>query len=78
MAQLEADLRQEFAEDEERETVLSGIELPTDEVPSKCAETVDYTALAALIAEQDDLLSFERWIDDRRQRFCGESGITEF
>ena len=78
MAQLEADLRMEFGEDEEREIILSGIELPTAEVPAKCAETVDYTALSDLIAEQDDLLSFENWLDARRLRFCGESGITEF
>lgn len=78
MAQLEADLRMEYGEDQEREIILSGIELPTAEVPAKCAETVDYTALSDLIAEQDDLLSFENWLDARRTRFCGESGITEF
>lgn len=78
MAQLEADLRMEYGEDQEREIILSGIELPTAEVPAKCAETVDYTALSDLITEQDDLLSFENWLDARRTRFCGESGITEF
>ena len=71
-------LREEYDEDTEKEAVLSGIELPTAEVPSKCSDTVDYTMLSEQIAEQDDLLSFEKWLDERRQRFCGSSGIEQF
>ena len=59
-------LREEYDEDTEKEAVLSGIELPTAEVPTKCSETVDYTMLSEQIAEQDDLLSFEKWLDERR------------
>ena len=44
-------LREEYDEDTEKEAVLSGIELPTAEVPAKCSETVDYTMLSELIAE---------------------------
>ena len=65
-AQLEMTLREEYDEDTEKELVSSGIELPTAEVPAKCLETVDYTMLSEQIAEQDDLLSFEKWLDERR------------
>ena len=50
-AQLEMTLREEYDEDTEKEAVLSGIELPTAEVPAKCSETVDYTLLSEQIAE---------------------------
>ena len=34
--------------------------------------------LSELIAVQDDLLSFENWLDERRKAFCGSSGIEQF
>jgi hypothetical protein len=49
--QLEMTLREEYDEDTEKEAVLSGLMLPTAEVPAKCQETVDYTMLSELIAE---------------------------